>query len=261
MFSGWRRGFTIVELLIVIVILATLTTVIIVAYNGITRQAMSAAAKSDLRNVDTAMQLERQETGSYPTALPDDFTASNNINVTLPDSGSLPYYSNLTTVQSGVLFAKTCQDLIDAGYGKGTSQGGQVRDYVTGCGNWNDDSMQVTGWDSRVWPTPVQRQPLLDYGANFTASAWDIDQERVMEQFYRLLVKRYEQQGGSFPITSFWDYWATPTNGGVQLQPLNPNAPVNPFYCAEAGPSGYPDLIWHITHTGSINQGSCLLTF
>lgn len=261
MLKRWGGGFTIVELLIVVVVIAILAAVIIVAYNGITRQALTSAAKTDLRTIDTAMQIEREQTGAYPSELPENFNSSNNINASLPDSGSLPYYSNLTTVQGGVLFAKTCQDLIDAGYGKGISQGGQARDYITGCGNWNDDSMQVTGWDSHVWPTPVHRQPLIDYGANFTATAWDIDQERVMEQFYRLLVKRYEQQGGSFPITSFWDYWATPTNGGVQLQPLNPDAPIRPFYCAEAGPTAYPDLIWHVTQTGVINPGSCLLVW
>ncbi len=255
--NRWAPAFTIVELIITIVVIAVLVTISIVGYNGVTKLALSTAAKNDLQNVSTAMQRSLQKTGAYPQNLPDEFTATNRIDVSLISAGALPFYETMTPVQSGVLMSQVCQDLIDGGFGKGVSQSGQARDYITGCGNWNDDSMQITGWDSKVWPTPVQKQPLIDYGANFTASAWDIDQERVMEEFYRLLVERYEQMGGQFPVTSFWDYWATPTNGGVMQQPLDPNAPTKDHFCAEAQIPQYPELIWHVTENGKILAGGC----
>lgn len=256
--TRWAPGFTIVELIIVVAVIAILATITIVGYNGATKLALSTAAKNDLQNVSIAMTQELRAHAAYPAQLPDAVRASNRIILTLVSTGALPYYNNLSSVQGGMLLAKACQDLIDQGYGKGTSQGGQARDYITGCGNWNHDSMQVTGWDSKVWPVPVQKQALLDYGTNFhTSSTWDIDQDRVMESFYTQMVARFEQMGGSFPVTSFWDSWATPSNGGVMAQPLDANAPTKPYYCAEATVDGQPDLIWHISESNKIESGSC----
>lgn len=65
------RGFTIVELLIVIVVIAILAAITIVAYNGIQQQARSAAMTSALQQTTTWLDAERAKTGgvSYPTTL------------------------------------------------------------------------------------------------------------------------------------------------------------------------------------------------
>ena len=52
-----RRGFTIVELLIVIVVIGILAAITIVAYGGITKQAIDATLKSDLRSLAMAEDL------------------------------------------------------------------------------------------------------------------------------------------------------------------------------------------------------------
>lgn len=256
--TRWAPAFTVVELIIVVAVIAILATISIVGYNGATKLALATAAKSDLKNVATAMAHEIRKNGEYPDQLPDEVTPTKRIELNFVSSGELPYYKNLNAVQNGVVMAKSCQDLVDAGYGKGTSQGGQLRDYITGCGNWNDDSMQVTGWDSKVWPVPVQKQALLDYGNNFhTSNSWDIDQDRVMKNFYTQMVARYEQMGGTFPVASFWDYWATPTNGGVMAPPLDPNAQLIPYYCVEAKVEGQTDILWHVNESSKIEPGSC----
>ncbi len=62
-------GFTIVELLIVVVVIAILAAVTIVAYNGITSRANESAVKSNLHNVVVRLELDKAETGSFPATL------------------------------------------------------------------------------------------------------------------------------------------------------------------------------------------------
>lgn len=60
------RGFTIVELLIVIVVIAILAAITIVAFNGIQKRAALASVQSDLKNATTQLSITFETTGSYP---------------------------------------------------------------------------------------------------------------------------------------------------------------------------------------------------
>ncbi len=60
------KGFTIVELLIVVVVIAILAAITIVSYNGITSQAKNAAILADGRSISTAIERYRATNGSYP---------------------------------------------------------------------------------------------------------------------------------------------------------------------------------------------------
>lgn len=62
-----RDGFTIVELLIVIVVIAILAAITIVSYNGITRRATEAALQTNLTTARTKLELDRARDGSYTT--------------------------------------------------------------------------------------------------------------------------------------------------------------------------------------------------
>lgn len=61
-----QKGFTIVELLIVIVVIAILATISVVAYNGVQDRAHDTAVKSDLSNFAKKIMLYHAEEGSYP---------------------------------------------------------------------------------------------------------------------------------------------------------------------------------------------------
>lgn len=64
-----RQGFTIVELLIVIVVIAILAAISIVAYTGIQDRAHNTAAASDASAFAKKLELIKAKTGRYPTAV------------------------------------------------------------------------------------------------------------------------------------------------------------------------------------------------
>ncbi|NCU37635.1 prepilin-type N-terminal cleavage/methylation domain-containing protein [Candidatus Saccharibacteria bacterium] len=60
-------GFTIVELLIVVVVIAILASITIVSYNGIQSRARTASAQSTAANAAKKAEIYANETGNYPT--------------------------------------------------------------------------------------------------------------------------------------------------------------------------------------------------
>jgi len=62
------RGFTIVELLIVVVVIAILAAITIVSYNGIQNRANDSVVQSDLRNYAQKANLYFSEFDTYPVA-------------------------------------------------------------------------------------------------------------------------------------------------------------------------------------------------
>lgn len=61
-----RGGFTIVELLIVVVVIAILAAITVVAYNGITRSAKISSTIASVNTYEKALRLHLAENGSYP---------------------------------------------------------------------------------------------------------------------------------------------------------------------------------------------------
>jgi len=62
-------GFTIVELLVVIVIIAILAVITLVSFGGISREAIEASLKADLKNSSTLLELDNVRNGIYPATI------------------------------------------------------------------------------------------------------------------------------------------------------------------------------------------------
>jgi prepilin-type N-terminal cleavage/methylation domain-containing protein len=59
-------GFTIVELLIVIVIIGILAALVVIAYNGLQTRARDSTRVTDMRNIKTAIESYYADNGTYP---------------------------------------------------------------------------------------------------------------------------------------------------------------------------------------------------
>ena len=62
-----NRGFTLIELMVVIVILSLLAVLVAPKFIGRTDDAKIAAAKVMIKNLETALKLYKLDNGNYPT--------------------------------------------------------------------------------------------------------------------------------------------------------------------------------------------------
>ena len=63
-----RRGFTLIELMLVIMIIATLAALVVPKFTGRAEQAKVTAAQSDIQvNIPTALDLYELDNGFYPS--------------------------------------------------------------------------------------------------------------------------------------------------------------------------------------------------
>lgn len=94
-----NQGFTLVELLIVIVIIAILTVVSLVAYNGLQNQAKTSAAKSAADAVAKKAELYNTANSKYPASL--EVLTSKTVGTSSDSQTGEPYYLDASTVKSG----------------------------------------------------------------------------------------------------------------------------------------------------------------
>ncbi|MES2570242.1 MAG: type II secretion system major pseudopilin GspG [Verrucomicrobiota bacterium] len=64
-----QRGFTLVEMLLVLVILAVLAAIVIPKFSGRSQQAKTTAAQSQISSIELALDSYEVDTGSYPQGL------------------------------------------------------------------------------------------------------------------------------------------------------------------------------------------------
>lgn len=105
-----RNGFTIVELLIVIIVIAILATITIVAYNGITQQSKSSQRAAVARILSNALENYYTLNGTYPTV--DQMTCANNDNT--PKN---TFITNTLNVTSLDVIATNCGAIYNNHYG------------------------------------------------------------------------------------------------------------------------------------------------
>lgn len=94
-----RKGFTIVELLIVIVVIGILAAITIVAYNGTQQRARDSQRESDVKTIVKALELYYIDNGKYPAG--GGSTVINSWWTTTADSSWATLQSSLTPYLGG----------------------------------------------------------------------------------------------------------------------------------------------------------------
>jgi type II secretion system protein G len=62
-----KKGFTLIELLVVVAIIGVLSALLMSNFVGIRQRARDGQRKSDLRQIQSALELYRADNGAYPT--------------------------------------------------------------------------------------------------------------------------------------------------------------------------------------------------
>ena len=105
------QGFTIVELLIVVVVIAILAAITIVSYNGITGKANQSASKAAAATLQKKTELYFAEVGNYPVAKANLSSASTEKSYYLPAAafgGAAPTADTSGTKGTGYAQIQAC---------------------------------------------------------------------------------------------------------------------------------------------------------
>ncbi len=94
------RGFTLIELLVAISIIAVLSAFLMANFVGARQRARDGVRKSDLRQIQSSLELYRSDKGSYPGSIP------NSTNASCPNS----LLSDVTNCSSTVYMKKVPGD-------------------------------------------------------------------------------------------------------------------------------------------------------
>jgi type IV pilus assembly protein PilA len=128
-----RHGFTIVELLIVVVVIAILASITIVSYNGITSRANASAAKTTAISVQKKAELYASDgpTGQYPMLYTNLTTAATN---TVYYLSGVKFTTNPATNPSSTEGKDTVK-FVTCGIGSTTAQPTTISALASATGN------------------------------------------------------------------------------------------------------------------------------
>lgn len=235
-----RDGFTVVELLIVIVVIAVLAAITTVGYRGIQQRASISTMSSDLQKAAKAFELYKVDNDSYPTTMPAGTVTSANIILSATSTSSTNYcinayhqndatlrvsYDSRNGLQNGVLCS---------GATVGTSAGGTipiakrginiVPDFshwtLTGTATYNPTSGELTLGTNGTAKSPLIRidSPAQNRpGADFYASVASAYSSFAPQGGYHIGTQYFASDG----TTAVQNVNGHTGNGCAYAMPLN----------------------------------------
>lgn len=161
-----KSGFTIVELLIVIVVIGILAAISIVAYNGIQQRGRDTQRLHDMSAITKALEIYKIQTGSYPES---SYNGTNGFEVS-----SINPSSFLDDLVAAKVVSKVPVDPINTGNASGTSRVYAYYRYPAGYGGC--DTSRGDYYVLIVWTgdssTTSPSSPHFGCGTNYMGGWW-----------------------------------------------------------------------------------------
>ncbi len=235
-------GFTIVELLIVIVVIGILAAITIVAYTGIHNKAVMASLVSDLDGASRLLSMDLIMNGTYPTSLAE-ANSGNGIpsspGTTYDDYFPTPTGFCITATKESVSYRTTNNSAPRLGvcsgperdrfslikWGSWTIGTGAVAGYsLNGDGNSRVNGTNPWGVSDVVWDVSNQ-DAASDADGGWNGGNFNIDNTKTYR--FSTFVKRNNIGNGSF-------YLGTHGYPDAVLNRSNGASNTNPYFCARA---------------------------
>jgi prepilin-type N-terminal cleavage/methylation domain-containing protein len=230
-----RRGFTIVEILVVIIVTAILATIVVVSYIGTQHRSSDAVVRQTVGDALKHLQLYNVFNKSYPANIANtEFAPPLSVAVALYTNASqTPVYSNLNDAQNAQLFLNSCNGFMPIVDGSTT--------YNTAC-VFSGNNLHVKGQIS---------SNIVVNGPSFDQPDFALGCGSVCTAARDSIIATFAAQGGSFPIV-------VPKSGSSLPAPtLVSTGPATDF-CLEGRSAQFADIIYHATATiDSIETGPC----
>lgn len=178
---GLQKGFTIVELLIVIVVIAILAAIVIVAYNGVQARTRLAKLQNDMQALQGFIETYYTQHGEYPKT------------------------TNNTKANWKAIDVET-----DANCANGTS----VSDWIPGIGETlpQSDPTASTGADGKKGCFLY-----VSDGSEYVISAWNMLSQPQTDHMYRRVGFRQFQSDSSTQFYTCNDNVVGGANGGYDI--------------------------------------------
>lgn len=211
-----RSGFTIVELLIVIVIIAILAVIVIVAFNGMQTRARTSSVTSDLSAASRKFKSEQIINGTYPTSYG---TSSSGTTFQVATNNTASPQTFCITGTNGTISYKVTQDTNPAPGGcAGHGIGGQdaitnlalnpsYESDIGSTSNVGSTGGTVTASNERAWSGSNSMKMVGASGRKTMTSAAFATNETVYWSFWLY------SSNISITITPYWEA-GSPYTGG-----------------------------------------------
>ncbi len=186
------RGFTIVELLVVIVVIGILAAITIVSYIGITQKAIEVSLQSDLDNVSKQLKLFQIDNSNYPTTIRCDI-ADSSVNKCLKSSSGNTFaylVSNASNPQTFLLTATNGDNVYSINNNSGPKPW-----IIVGNQNWAPYNLNV--------------------GTKVSFSASQLDNSNVEKYCYNDLESNCTTYGGLYQWNEMMQYVTTEGAQGI----------------------------------------------
>lgn len=231
------RAFTIVEVLIILVVLATIFSVTITSFGSWQRRQAANSVKSDIQQAISGLQTYKNFKNYYPPNLAGTgFAASQDVALKLSTNApSVGVYESLTNAQNAQLFLNSCNANLF------------LTPNSTVCSfQGNDGGAKIhakgTNGSNTIWDSPIPESELtINCGA----------EQAACDQAISTMISQFIAQGGVFPIT------VPDKNVPLPEPTLVPNGPAD-RYCLEGRANNFPEIVYHIRSDDPITiPGEC----